>query len=101
VGILAKKIGFIIAGIIVGFVLSILVQMILPFPWGLFIGIVIWILVIVMFIIKVLKMSTLGKLKATQTKDETQFWVCPNCGGDTQMKDGRQYCYSCKFYLSI
>ena len=33
--------------------------------------------------------------------DLTMFWVCPNCGGDTQMKDGRQYCPSCKFYLSI
>jgi len=36
-----------------------------------------------------------------QSKDDTQFWVCPNCGQDTQMKDGRQYCSSCKIYLSI
>ena len=36
-----------------------------------------------------------------QSKDDTQFWVCPNCGRDTQMKDGRQYCPSCKIYLSI
>jgi len=41
-----------------------------------------------------------AKAQITKTKDETQFWVCPNCGGDTQMKDGRQYCPSCKFYLS-
>ncbi len=39
--------------------------------------------------------------KATQRQDDTQFWACPNCGRDTQMKDGRQYCPSCKFYLSI
>ena len=39
--------------------------------------------------------------KAQTKSDETQFWVCPNCGGDTQMKERRQYCYSCKFYLSI
>ncbi|MCH7559836.1 MAG: hypothetical protein IIC67_00445 [Thaumarchaeota archaeon] len=32
---------------------------------------------------------------------ETMFWVCPHCGNDTQMKDGRQYCTSCKIYLSI
>jgi len=32
-------------------------------------------------------------------QDETQFWVCPNCGGDTQMKDTKQYCPSCKTYL--
>ena len=31
--------------------------------------------------------------------DDTQFWVCPNCGKDTQYKDGKQYCDSCKVYL--
>jgi len=41
------------------------------------------------------------KPRATKTQDDTQFWVCPNCGNDTQMKDGRQYCLSCKIYLSI
>jgi len=99
-GIIAKKIGIIIAGIIVGIILFILVQIILPFPFGLFSGIVVWILVVVIFLVKALKMSASpAKSKATQTKDETQFWVCPNCGGDTQMKDGRQYCSSCKIYL--
>ncbi len=42
-----------------------------------------------------------AKAQIAKTKDETQFWVCPNCGGNTQMKDGRQYCPSCKIYLSI
>jgi len=42
-----------------------------------------------------------AKAQTAKTKDETQFWVCPNCGRDTQMKEGRQYCSSCKFYLSI
>ena len=32
-------------------------------------------------------------------QDETQFWVCPNCGGDIQMKDTKQSCPSCKTYL--
>ena len=41
------------------------------------------------------------KSRAVPTQDETQFWVCPNCGQDTQMKNGRQYCFSCKIYLSI
>jgi len=40
-----------------------------------------------------------AKPKEKQAKDETQFWVCPHCGNDTQMKDGRQYCSSCKIYL--
>jgi len=39
--------------------------------------------------------------KITSPLDDTQFWVCPNCGRDTQLKDGRQYCPSCKIYLSI
>jgi len=32
--------------------------------------------------------------------DKTDFWVCPNCNGNIQMKDGREYCQSCKIYLS-
>ena len=32
-------------------------------------------------------------------QEETQFWVCPHCGNDTQMKDGKQYCPPCKIYL--
>ena len=39
--------------------------------------------------------------KITPPSDDTQFWVCPNCGADTQLKDGRQYCSACKIYLSI
>jgi len=42
-----------------------------------------------------------AKRLSKSTSDETQFWVCPNCGNNTQMKDGRQYCPSCKIYLSI
>jgi len=42
-----------------------------------------------------------AKAQIAKTKDETQFWVCPNCGGNTEMKDSRQYCPSCKIYLSI
>jgi len=42
-----------------------------------------------------------AKAQVIQSKDDTQFWVCPNCGNNTQMKDGRQYCSSCKIYLSI
>ena len=42
-----------------------------------------------------------AKAQAIHPRDDTQFWVCPNCGQDTHMKDGRQYCSSCKIYLSI
>jgi len=41
------------------------------------------------------------KAQTAKTQDSTQFQTCPNCGRDTQMKDGRQYCSSCKIYLSI
>ena len=40
------------------------------------------------------------KTPSVQTApDETQFWVCPHCGGDTQYKYGKQFCGSCKTYL--
>jgi len=39
--------------------------------------------------------------KINPHSQDTQFWVCPNCGHDTHMKEGREYCPSCKFYLSI
>ena len=41
------------------------------------------------------------KAQVAKTQDGTQFWVCPNCGNNTEMKDKRQYCPSCKIYLSI
>jgi len=31
--------------------------------------------------------------------DDTQFWVCPNCGTDTVLSDGKQYCPNCKKHL--
>jgi len=31
--------------------------------------------------------------------DETQFWVCPHCGGDTQSRNGKQFCSKCNVYL--
>jgi len=40
-----------------------------------------------------------NKNLATLSQEDTKFWVCPNCGSDTQMKDERQYCSSCKIYL--
>ena len=40
-----------------------------------------------------------AKVPAMPGADDTQFWVCPNCGNDTQMKDERQYCPSCRIYL--
>lgn len=42
-----------------------------------------------------------AKAQVRKSRDDTQFWVCPNCGNNTQMKDERQYCPSCKIYLSI
>ena len=39
------------------------------------------------------------KSKSTQSKDHTQFWVCPICGNDTKEYYGRSYCHNCKRYL--
>jgi len=32
-------------------------------------------------------------------QEETQFWVCPHCGGDTQNRNGKQFCSKCNVYL--
>jgi len=40
-----KKIGIVIVGIIVGFLLAIPMQLIAPFPLGLYMGLVVWIFV--------------------------------------------------------
>jgi len=60
-----------------------------------------FILMIISIVYFLLKRSKYKKYRPKKIQEETQFWVCPNCGGNTQMKDGRQYCYSCKIYLSI
>ena len=87
---------------IVALILTVPLQMILPFPYGLLVAVAMWIIVVLLFLVKILRRPTSPtKSIPTQTKDNTQFWVCPNCGKDTQMKEGRQYCPSCKFYLSI
>jgi len=35
----------------------------------------------------------------TISKDDTQFWVCPHCGGNTQSRNGKQFCSKCNAYL--
>ena len=37
--------------------------------------------------------------KVQTAPDETQFWVCPHCGGDTQYRNQKQFCGSCNLYL--
>jgi|SaaInlStandDraft_2_1057019.scaffolds.fasta_scaffold12039_2 hypothetical protein len=64
-----------------------------------------------MIVVAVVVITVFLKMKKTVVKstipsnpqkpDTTQFWVCPNCGGNTQMKESRQYCTSCNIYLSI
>ena len=37
--------------------------------------------------------------KVQSAPDETQFWVCPHCGRDTEYRNGKQFCGSCNVYL--
>ena len=60
-----------------------------------------FILMIISIVYFLRRKSKHKKYGPQKTQEETQFWVCPNCGGNTQMKESRQYCPSCKFYLSI
>ena len=45
----AKRIGLIVIGIVVGLIVILPIQMILPFPYGLFYGLLVWIIVIAVF----------------------------------------------------
>ena len=47
----AKRIGLIVTGIIVGFIVIIPIQMLLPFPSGLYVGSVVWAIVIAIFLV--------------------------------------------------
>jgi len=40
-----------------------------------------------------------AKRLSKSASDVTMFWVCPTCGTDTEFKDNKQYCNSCKKYL--
>ena len=93
----------IIGGVIGGFILLIAVQMLLPFPYGL-LGFVFYLIILVVCISKGKKIpssisSSLDIVPQLKTQDDTQFWVCPNCGGDTQYRNGKQFCPSCNMYL--
>jgi len=37
--------------------------------------------------------------KIISPSDDTQFWVCPNCGNDTKEYHGKSYCHYCNRYL--
>jgi len=41
-----------------------------------------------------------ANIPMTPTSDDTQFWVCPRCGSDTEMYQGKQYCRRCNTYLN-
>jgi len=43
--------------------------------------------------------KSLDSKKMISSSDDTQFWVCPHCGGDTQNRNGKQFCSSCNVYL--
>lgn len=38
-------------------------------------------------------------IHVTSNPDETQFYGCPHCGQDTQIRYGKQYCSKCRIYL--
>ncbi|MCH7560867.1 MAG: hypothetical protein IIC67_05795, partial [Thaumarchaeota archaeon] len=48
---------------------------------------------------KTIPMIAAQPAKVQTAPDETQFWVCPHCGGDTEYRNGKQFCGSCNLYL--
>ena len=43
--------------------------------------------------------KSLDSKKMIPSSDDTQFWVCPHCGADTQSRKGKQFCSKCNVYL--
>jgi len=43
--------------------------------------------------------KSLDSKKMIFSSDDTQFWVCPHCGRDTQSRNRKQFCSSCNVYL--
>lgn len=50
-GCLAKRIALIFAGIVVGTIVILPIQMLLPFPLGLYVGLIVWIIVVSLFVV--------------------------------------------------
>ncbi|MGI0026606.1 MAG: PKD domain-containing protein [Nitrosopumilaceae archaeon] len=42
---------------------------------------------------------TRRSIPITSSHDDTMFYGCPHCGGDTQIRSGKQYCQRCNMYL--
>jgi len=61
------------------------------------------VLVIVGVIVSVIVFILVRKRKSSVTPitrtDDTQFYGCPNCGGDTVTKKSKQFCNRCNQYL--
>jgi len=51
VGYKAKRVGLIVTGILVGLIVILPIQMMLPFPSGLYVGLLVWIIVIAIFLV--------------------------------------------------
>ncbi len=60
-------------------------------------------IIIIIFAILQIKhrnyIKSLYSKKVISLDDNTQFWVCPHCGGNTNYSYGKQYCETCKIYL--
>ncbi len=50
-GVILKRIGIILAGFIIGTIVALPFQMLLPFPWGLVAGLVVLIIVTIIFVV--------------------------------------------------
>jgi len=87
--------------LLVGFGISIVSQLILPFPYGFGLALIVTIPLSIYFIRKWSKDWNIKIQKSSSQiiPDETQFWVCPDCGGDTQAKNEKQFCSKCNVYL--
>lgn len=79
---------------------AIVFQMYLPWPFGL-------IAAAALASVFLIRRKSVTQTRPSSTplpplsrhSDDTQFYVCPRCGKDTEIQYGKQYCLHCKMYL--
>lgn len=80
---------------IVAILLIIPMQLILPFPYGL----VAMLFLVILGIVSAYNQRKPSKIPGRTQTDDTMFFGCPHCGGNTQIVSERQYYTVCRIYL--
>ncbi|MGI0026605.1 MAG: hypothetical protein ACREAD_02040 [Nitrosopumilaceae archaeon] len=100
-------------GLVIGLIclgIGMVLQFLLPWPFGIMSELSVNIPVFIHFIRKwskewnynLLHSSPIGNTPVTnipKNSDDTQFYGCPHCGGNTEIRYEKQYCNRCRMYF--